>query len=259
MQPLDTSLRNRLAGMADEASPPGFTAQSMVARVRQRRLRATLSAAAGTTMLVLGVAAATTFMHLGTPTAKPPMPDSTAVAPAGPAQPAASSTSVYRCGDRLELPFVASGGPQNLSMFITDQSRSADGRGPVITVTFIADESVHVTASPAHLFQVLYLRDGIIVGGGPMLNKPGDDTPQGVDAVGEGFDVTPGQPAVLSLGPRETLCGSLTWEKVWSQPGRYDVVVVQGQIVTTGPDHVTLGVPLPLDLPLLASRTMLTG
>jgi hypothetical protein len=52
---------------------------------------------------------------------------------------------------------------------------------------------------------VLYLDEGVIVGGGPMLNKAGDLTGQGVNLVGGGFPLEAGVPSIEKLG-RGTGC-----------------------------------------------------
>lgn len=56
-----------------------------------------------------------------------------------------------------------------------------------MSVTFTADCALNVRRSPPSYFEVLYLNDGIIVGGGPMLNLPGDTTPQAMPLKGDGF------------------------------------------------------------------------
>lgn len=111
---------------------------------------------------------------------------------------------------------------------------------------------MHIVSSPPRLFEVLYLRAGVIVGGGPMLNLPGDVTPQGVDLIGYGFDVAPDRPSTQELGPRNMLCPSLSWAAVWSAPQSYEVVVLQGPVEKL-PQQTSLGIPV-LGAPLLVSR-----
>lgn len=263
MQPLDTSLRERLADMADEARPPGFSAHSVAARVRRRRLRAMLGAAAGTTMLVAGVAVVAGRFQEGTPGARPTMPDPAALAPGGPARHAPPHPEIYRCGELLTLP-NASTSRRGLAMRVDATAPTAAGagrtdtdRGPTITVTFTSRTTVDVATTLSTSIEVLYLRDGIIVGGGPMLNLPGDDTGQGLDLVRAGFHVAPKHPSVQSVGPRDTLCPPLTWAEVWSAPQRYEVVVVQGPVKSASAGQLTLEIPQPLDAPLLVARRAL--
>src|SRR4029079_15355631 len=118
--------------------------------------------------------------------------------------------------------------------------------GPAIEVAFTASADLKVFASPPNLFEVLYLRDGIIVGGGPMLNMPGDESPQGVDLVGQRFLVGPGSPTTFYLGPRDALCTSVTLTQVWSAPGSYEVVVLLGPVTAAPaqPSSLTVGVPV---------------
>ncbi|MEU7871393.1 hypothetical protein [Dactylosporangium sp. NPDC049140] len=227
MPPGEQGLRRNLATAAGDAGPPGLTAP------RTRHRRAVLSAAAAVASVLVVTAAIGAWTTGGGP------------------------TSVYMCGERLRLPDAASsrGG---LTMSLTVRGAGTD-RGPDLTVTFTAKSGLVVTASPPELFQVLYLEDGVIVGGGPMLNRPGDTSAQGLDAIGRRFTVGPGAPSEQRLGPRDTLCPALTWSRVWSHASRYDVVVVQGPLEPTGPDEAALGIPLPLDAALLVARARLAG
>ncbi|MDT5028610.1 MAG: hypothetical protein QOE61_5036 [Micromonosporaceae bacterium] len=107
---------------------------------------------------------------------------------------------------------------------------------------------------------MLYVRDGVIVGGGLMLNQPGDMTPQGMVLIGSGFDVGPGRPITEDLGRRDKVCPDLTWPQVWSAPQRYEVVLVQGRVPPrpdVGPDHLLLDIPTLGYWPLIVARTRL--
>jgi hypothetical protein len=256
MQPLDSRLRDGLAVVADSAGPVGFTAESVTGKVRRRRRRSVVAAGAGVAALTLGVVAVTGWFVSGSRNGGPVMADpSRAPADAGPLTGAAtpgSPSTVYMCGERLVLPDVANS-REGLTLSVS-AAKSGGNVGPDVTVTFTAGTAVHVTASPPTLFEVLYLDGGIIVGGGPMLNSPGDVTSQGIDAVGMGFDVGPGHPSVQQPGRRDTLCQSLSWSKVWSAAHRYEVVVIQGRVEKVGGAQLTLGIPLPLDAPLLVGR-----
>jgi len=256
MRPLDSQLREGLAVVADAAGPVGFTAESVTGKVRRRRRRSGVAAGAGVAALTLGVVAATGWFVADSRTGGPVMADpSHAPADVGVSTGAATSGSpstVYMCGERLVLP-DATNSREGLTLSVS-AAKSGSNVGPDVTVTFTAGTAVHVTASPPALFEMLYLDDGIIVGGGPMLNPPGDMTSQGIDAIGTGFDVGPGHPSVQQPGRRDTLCQSLSWSKVWSAAHRYEVVVLQGRVEKVGAGQLTLGIPLPLDTPLLVGR-----
>jgi hypothetical protein len=59
-----------------------------------------------------------------------------------------------------------------------------------------------------------------------MLNPAGDLTPQVMDFIGGGLTSIR---ATKHPGPAgATLCAGLTWQQVWSEPRRYQVVLVQG-------------------------------
>jgi hypothetical protein len=162
--------------------------------------------------------------------------------------------TVYICGQPLVQAY-AGDNRSGLRMAISAVRRSADNVGPDVTVTFTATSPVFVASSPPQLFEVLYLRDGIIVGGGPMLNMPGDGSRQTLDLVRYGFAVEPGRPSSQDLGRRDTLCPGLTWRQVWAAPQSFEVVVLQGP-VTGQPPEIFLGIPAP-HLPLLAGRSSL--
>jgi hypothetical protein len=102
---------------------------------------------------------------------------------------------------------------------------------------------------------VLYLRDGIIVGGGPMLNEPGDLSGQGMLLIGGPFDVGVGQPFITALGPRNKLCPGLTWPAIWSEPGQYEAILVKGPVTpSVDEEHVRLDIPTLGRWPLMVSR-----
>ena len=128
-------------------------------------------------------------------------------------------------------------------MTLGQPGKLTDAGGPALTVTFTSDRPLRVQGSPPKLYEVLYLRDGIIVGGGPMLNRSGNLTPQGLDLIGYGFDVDPSRPYTVDTDRRDTLCPDQTWPAVWSEPHSYQVVLVQGPVVPGpggGPDQVLL-------------------
>ncbi|MEU8215587.1 hypothetical protein AB0C47_07445 [Micromonospora taraxaci] len=161
----------------------------------------------------------------------------------------------YVCGDRYDQPATPSGGI--LSAALSSVATVNADSGPALTVTFAASRAVHVASSPPAYFQVLYLKNDVIVGGGPMVNKPGNTTAQAVDAIRDGFDLAPGKPHTQDLGPREMLCPSLTWSDVWAVPDRYEVALVLGPIENNG-EEVALGVPLPPAAASLVVRAPLT-
>ena len=158
------------------------------------------------------------------------------------------------CGDRLDLHDAAES-RAGLTMVISRVRRGADNLGPEVTVTFTSTTLMQVRSTQPRQFEVLYLRDGIIVGGGPMLNLPGDESPQILDLVGYGFVVAPGRPSTHDLGRRDTLCPSLSWRQVWSAAPSYEVVALQGPI-TGRPSEMWMEPPA-LGRPLLASRMVL--
>jgi len=165
------------------------------------------------------------------------------------------------CGDALELGTGAGASQAGLTMTLGQPSKLSDGQGPVLAVTFTSNRRLRVQGSPPKLYEVLYVRDRIIVGGGPMLNASGDLTPQGLDLIGYGFDVDPSRPYTVDLDRRDQLCPDQGWPSIWLQPQRYQVVLVQGPLVPgpgDGPDQVLLDIPTLGRSPLMVSRAALS-
>ncbi|WP_422735262.1 hypothetical protein ACN263_16840 [Micromonospora sp. WMMD729] len=176
--------------------------------------------------------------------------------PTGPTATGVKEPGMYVCGDRYDHVVPTPGGL--LTAEVSSVVKVKNDSGPAVTVTFAATRAVHVASSPPSLLQVLYLKDGVIVGGGPMVNKPGDPSSQGIDAIRGGFDLAPGKPHELQLGPREILCPSLTWPDIWATPDRYEVAVVLGPVEDRG-GELLLDVPLPPSAASLVTRVVLPG
>ncbi|MCX5065578.1 hypothetical protein OOJ91_06750 [Micromonospora lupini] len=252
----DRLLRERLASLADRAAPPSFATDHLRARVRRRRNLLAAGTGVASIMVVSLVTVVTAGIVGGenpiTGTGATPGPSTAA----GPTAGTEKEPGVYVCGDRYDHPGSTSGGI--LTAEVSSVANVNGDSGPAITVAFAATRAVHVTSSPPSLLQVLYLKDGVIVGGGPMVNGPGDTSSQGVDAIGDGFDLAPGKPHEQQLGPREMLCPSLTWSEIWARPALYEVAVVLGPVEDRG-EELVLGVPLPPTVAVLVVKAALPG
>ncbi|MFF0316962.1 hypothetical protein ACFYPH_20315 [Micromonospora sp. NPDC005252] len=251
----DHLLRERLETLADRAAPPSFASDRVLARVRRRRGLLAAGTAAASIMAVSLVTAGIAGMVGG---GDPITGTGATPGPSLPTGPTASSQepAVYVCGDRYDQPDTPSAGI--LSAELSSVAKVNGDSGPAVTATFAATRAVHVASSPPSHLQVLYLKDGVIVGGGPMVNKPGDTRAQAVDAIRDGFDLAPGKPHTQQLGPREMLCPSLTWPDIWAAPDRYEVALVLGPIEDRG-EELALGVPLPPAVASLVVKASLTG
>jgi hypothetical protein len=241
MQPRDAQLRDGLAVLAEQAGPLDATAVDLVTKVRRRRF---VAVAAVGLVVVLGLTAVgwlgTRWAGDGlTPAASPSFP------------------RPFVCGEKLDLGPDASDTRLGLTMKLSMVRKVSADAGPDLAVTFSADRALRVQGSPPRLYELLYLRDGVIVGGGPMLNAAGNMTPQGMNLVGSGFDVSPGNPVTEDLGSRNLLCSGLSWPQIWSQPQEYEAVLVQGRVMSmpdAGPDYVLLDIPTLGYWPLIATR-----
>jgi hypothetical protein len=223
-------LRDELTTLADRAGPLNLDPHTVMVRARRRRIA--LVAATATAVLGLaapGLLAATTGPRGNTPAVGPSYP------------------RPFVCGEQLLLGPGASDTQGGLTMALSKVRKVDDTTGPELEATFTADRSVYVDAFPETYWEVLYLDDGVIVGGGPMLNKAGDLTGQGVNLVGGGFPIEAGIPSIEKLGQRDRLCDGLTWPEVWAAPDRYQAVLVLGPVLPsdlTGHIHLevaTLG------------------
>jgi hypothetical protein len=241
MRPDQPALTERRVAAA-EAMPVEAGARAAKARTQRR-----LSSVA---VVVAAFAAAACAPSSGDG-GGPQGPPSVSSTPSAPAAPVSATTALFVCGQSLQAVDAAST-RSGLTMAVGSVRRVADDAGPDLTVTFTAASRLHVMSSPPRLFEVVYLRDGIIVGGGPMLNPPGDASPQGQDLPGYGFEVGPDRPASLALGPRPALCPPLSWPQVWSTPQSFEVMVVQGK-VEIADGRASLNVPAP-GFPLLLAR-----
>ncbi|MGC4815418.1 hypothetical protein ACLQ29_33380 [Micromonospora sp. DT228] len=251
----DRLWRERLASLADQAAPPSLATDRLRARIRRRRgLLAASTGAASIMVVSLVTVAAAGIVGGGDPigTGATPGPSTSA----GPTATTEKEPGVYVCGDRYDHPGSTSEGI--LTAEVSSVAKVNGHSGPAVTVTFVATRAVQVISSPPSLLQVLYLKDGVIVGGGPMVNNPGDTRAQSVDAIGYGFVLAPGKPHQQQLGPRELLCPSLTWSEIWAEPDRYEVAVVLGLLEDRGEDLV-LNVPLPHAVGSLVVKAALPG
>jgi hypothetical protein len=214
--------------------------------IRRRRRRVTVGLASAAAALVVGIVAATSWSTAGSP----PIAAHPVASPSYPRP--------FVCGEELVL-LDANGAQAGLSMTLSEAHKVGDDTGPDLAVTFAADRPLHVSTSPPRLFELLYLQDGYIVGGGPMLNQPGDLTSQGVVLIGESFDVSPGLSSTHDLGQRDALCPGLTWAQIWSHPQRYEAVLVQGPVLPgDSPGTVHLEIATLGYWPLLIARAPLS-
>ena len=165
---------------------------------------------------------------------------------------------VFMCGQSTAGYHIA-GTRAGLTMAVKGIHKPPDGGAPAIAVTFTTSTYMKMVSGSPTTFEVLYLRDGVIVGGGPSLNEAGDVTPQPVDMRAFGFPVYPNQHNVLDLGERTRLCGSLTWSDVWADPGPFEALVLHGHVVERDDGFRLLTVPSPLDESMLASRATLSA
>ncbi|MFJ9080456.1 hypothetical protein ACIRO3_35260 [Streptomyces sp. NPDC102278] len=248
-------LRAQLSVTAELAGTPNIDTDRVVGRVRRRRTaRFTVQGCA-----VLALAAAGTFGVLqwnGGPSRAVDAAGSGAGTGAVSASPSAGTSGApapgpYVCGQSPDLSGAAST-RDGLTLELDSVRRTSDQAGPEIVVSLRSDTPRTVVSTPSASIEVLYLKDGVIRGGGPMLNPPGDLSPQGTDMIGRPVDLEPGHPDVQQLGERNALCPSSSWSEVWSDPADYEVVVVLRQPIETPAAQ-----PAPDTTPLLVVRAPL--
>ena len=86
----------------------------------------------------------------------------------------------FICGENLLLGPDAAATRNGLTMTLSKTKNIDESTGPELAVTFTADRPLNVGISRPEQLEVLYVRDGVIVGGGPMLNEAGDLSSQGL-------------------------------------------------------------------------------
>ncbi|GAB3849876.1 hypothetical protein ACFPIJ_56090 [Dactylosporangium cerinum] len=167
-------------------------------------------------------------------------------APVPPPSAAPDLDPLFVCGRGIWADDLA-GTRAALTVAVASVRRVSADTAPEVALRFTATTDLRVQIPPV---EVLYLKDSVIVGGGPMLNQPGDLSPQTMAEPGTGFEVRPGKPVDAAVGAR-ALCPAFTWPKLWSAPEHVAVMVVVGHLEPRG-GGVVLDVPRP-GVPLLAA------
>jgi len=183
-----------------------------------RRRRSVLAAATGTAV-ILAVAAGVAWPRTAG--------GSSDVTPAAPP----SLPHPFVCGEAADLGLGAAATQSGITMRLSKVMKINNTAGPELEATFTSEQRISVHTSPTKEFVVLYIRDGVIVGGGPAVNPPGDQSGRLLELVGYGFTIDPDRPATERLGPRDQLCPALTWAQIWAQPQQYQVVLVMGPVL----------------------------
>ncbi|MGW4811249.1 hypothetical protein ACWEPB_06285 [Kitasatospora cineracea] len=214
-------LHARLPEAADLADPPELDTGLLVRRVRRgRRHRRALTGGAA---LALSAAAVLGTVRW-TGTEDPARPAASA--------PVGSLQGPYACGDRLPLE-AGSATFSGITFSVSSVRKTDSGSAPVLEARFTADRGLNMNGQGPESLEVLYLRDGVVVGGGPLLRQPGDHGEHG-EQLGTGSDhqysLVPDVPLTVPLGTRDALCPSVRWSQVWAEPARYEAVVVLGRV-----------------------------
>ncbi len=223
MNPKD--LRSILSEAADQAGPHGLSSLKVIRDSRRRRRRR----AAFVTGAVVAVLSAGAVAGIVLPDSWPD--EEVAKSPEEPLIVCGQSFT-YR-GKNVT--------PEGVSIGFDSIVREGENSGPVIRVVVTSKRSRSLNSTPPESVRVVYLKDGIIVGGGPALNKPGDLTPQPESLVGHTIEVGPSSPSVQDLGKRDTLCPSTSWPEIWRDPAAYEVAVLMFPPVESGPEPPDLG------------------
>ncbi|MFB7946433.1 hypothetical protein ACFC6L_16125 [Kitasatospora phosalacinea] len=239
-------LRAGLPEAADLVGPVQVDVERVVGRVR-RRHRARSVVVGG----VVTVLAAAVVLAVVRPGGRPGNPT---VSPGkdgpGPDAVAAVGEPLYVCGEPLpHRDAVSARGGVTLSVGAV---RKVSGTtGPAIEAVFTADRTFSASSVPPEHLEVLYVADDVVVGGGPLLDRPGSRKAQVWDPVGYELLLRAGSPTVQQVGDRNELCPSLEWPQVWADPGRYEVVLLAPEPVdsATGrpdspPDYLVAKAPL---------------
>ena len=223
MNPED--IRRGLPEAAELAGPFQSDSEWLTRAVRRRR-RTRSALAAGAVLAVAGAA----FTLVGPQGTPGPVGPTTALPAAGGAGVTGSASVTptgtpwgQTCGRPMKsentAPEVA-----GLTMSVSSVRRVSSGAGPAIDAVLDSEQAVDVNGSPAPPLEVLYLKDGVVVGGG--FAQAGRGTPPAEGTLGpQTWMVQAGRPYALKLQEQNTLCPSETWPRIWAHPGDYEVVL----------------------------------
>ncbi|MFD8477891.1 hypothetical protein [Kitasatospora sp. NPDC059673] len=210
---------------AELAGPLQLDTERLTRAVRRRRrTRSTLTAGA-----VLALAGAV-FTVAGQAGPAGPAAASPGAGGAG-ANGSASGQSFdsawgQKCGQPLSTQGTA---PtiESVKMSVRSVQRLSNEAGPAIDAALSTERTVHANGWPAPGLEALYLKDGVVVGGGPVRIGRGDPTPPpSGELMGQVWVVREDRPFDMKLREQNTLCPSVTWPQIWAHPGDYEVVLL---------------------------------
>jgi len=219
MYSTDESLREQLNTLAGDAGPLELETGRVVHRVRRRR-RVAGTSAVFAVVLVLALGSAGLVRYL-------PLAGAPRVAGGSPT-PSAPSDRGFACGDQFQpVPSVDDG---DLTITLHTITETGPAVGPRISIVVDSPQHYLIVGDRDAVFQVLYLRDGRIVGGGPFLRAPGDNAIYANGLIPYIIDTDPKIPSIIDVGPRDRLCPGYDWPSVWADAQAYQVVILFGDV-----------------------------
>ncbi|MFI9782696.1 hypothetical protein ACIHEI_04165 [Kitasatospora sp. NPDC051984] len=214
MNPED--LRRGLPEAADLAGPLQVDTERLTRAVRRRR-RTRSALTAGAVLAVAG-AVFTTMGPVGPTVASPG---------AGGAGAASASPTGTAWGQTCGRPLKSEGGGSKINGFemsVSSVQRVSNETGPAVDAVLNSERMVGMGGNPGPALEVLYLKNGAVVGGGFTLTGRGDPKTEGTLG-GQMWLVRAGEPFALKLHEQNALCPSVTWPQIWAHPGDYEVVL----------------------------------
>lgn len=220
-------LRSALSSSAEQAGPHGVSSLEIVKKSRQQRKRRTV-VALGSTVAVLALGAL-----VGTTLTDSHQDGELAKAPEEP---------LIVCGQKFSSQGKDST-PGGVSIRFSSVKKVDDKSGPETKLAVSSDQKRTLTSTPPESIRVVYLKDGIVIGGGPALNEPGDLAPQPEFLVGHNIEAGPGKPSIQKLGKRDTLCShsGVGWPQIWKEAAVYEIAVLLFPPAEVGPKVPDLG------------------
>ncbi|MGW1994877.1 hypothetical protein [Embleya sp. NPDC001921] len=220
-------IRRALDTLSREASPLREMPREMLTAEADRRRgrRRVRIAAAATAVAVsvggLGVLAAV-VRESGSPG-----PSAAAPLPGGAPSWGAQEPGLFTCGRPIGLPTTTERfeGFGLLPLTVERPTETPDGP-PRVTSALGPRSSTGLNATEVYP-TVLVLRDGVVVGGPVQAGAlpPGRPLPN--------VDWFPSDQTIRALAPT-WLCGAVSWQQVWADPGRYTVALVMTPPKTPG-------------------------
>ncbi|MGC0422055.1 hypothetical protein [Embleya sp. AB8] len=242
-------IRRTLDTLSREASPlREMSREALMAEADRRRRRRRLRIAGAATAMAVTVCGVGVFAAV---VRKSPSPDRSAGAPVLGSVPSwgAQEPGLFTCGQPIGLPTAERFDGFALSPLTVERPVETSDGPPRVTTTLGPPSATGLDATEVYP-TVLVLRDGVVVGGPVQAGALPPGRPL------RSPDWRPSDQTIRQAAPT-WLCGGVTWQQVWADPGRYTVALVMTPPTADG--NRPVGRAIDASYPLLISMAKLDG